>query len=300
MKKEYLLAGMAILFWGSSASVGTLMVSSLSTISVVFFGSLTAAVFLFLFCLFTGRLKFLRALSLKELVHLGLLGLLGMLAVNLFYYNGLSQLKAQQAFIINYLWPILIVLFSCLLLGERMTAQKGLALALSFFGVVIVATEGNLTGLGRVSLPGVLSCVADAVCYALFSVFNVKVTCDKFVAMTVYYGATTLAAFPLLLAEGPIPVLSLSQWGGLLWIGVLINGLGYTTWAIAMDIGDTAKLSNLAYLTPFVSLVYIFLLLHEPIGWASFVGLFFIVSGVLVQLLKRPLPLVSYRHSHSH
>ena len=49
MKKEYLLAGMAILFWGSSASVGTLMVSSLSTISVVFFGSLTAAVFLFLF-----------------------------------------------------------------------------------------------------------------------------------------------------------------------------------------------------------------------------------------------------------
>ena len=57
------------------------------------------------------------------LVVQALLGLLGMLAVNLFYYNGLSQLKAQQAFIINYLWPILIVLFSCLLLGERVIAR---------------------------------------------------------------------------------------------------------------------------------------------------------------------------------
>ena len=300
MKKEYLLAGMAILLWGSSASVSSLMISSLSTISVVFFGSLTAALFLFLLCLCTGRLKLFRSLSLLELAHLALLGLLGMLAVNLFYYNGLSHLKAQQAFIINYLWPILIVLFSCLLLGARMTAQKGLALALSFFGVVMVATEGHFTGLGQISMAGVLFCVADAVCYALFSVLNVKVTCDKFVAMTVYYSASTLAALPLLLTSGPVPALSLPQMGGLLWIGVFVNGLGYTTWAMAMDIGDTAKLSNLAYLTPFVSLVYIFLLLHEPISWASFAGLFFIVSGVLVQLLKGPLPLVSYRHSHSH
>lgn len=264
------------------------MLDSLSPMSVVFFGSFVATIFLFFVCLFTGRLRLLRSISRKELVRLCLLGLLGMFAVHACLYYGLSHLKAQQAFIINYLWPILIVLFSCPLLGEHMTARKALALAVSFFGVAIVATEGNFSGLGQINLPGVLSCITGAVCYALFAVLNVRVTCDKFLAMTVYYAATTLAVLPPLLAEGPLPVLALPQLCGFLWIGVLVNGLSYTTWAMAMDIGDTAKLSNLAYLTPFVSLVYIYILLHEPISWSSVAGLLLIISGVLIQLSKRP------------
>lgn len=284
MRLEYVFAGISILFWGSTAAVSTLMMDELSSMSIVCYGGLAATVFLFLVNLFTGRLKQLRGLKPAELLRLGLLGLLGMFFMNLSLYFGLARLKAQQAFIINYLWPILIVLFSCLLLGQRMTGRKALALLLSFFGVAIVATEGNFADLGQVDMMGVLACVCGAVCYALFSVLNIKlVTCDKFVAMMIYYGATTLTALLALLASGPLPALTLPQVGGVLWIGVLTNGLGYTTWALAMDRGDTAKLSNLAYLTPFVSLIYIWILLHEPIGMSSYVGLVFIMAGVLVQ-----------------
>jgi len=285
MKKEYVLAGVSILFWGSTASVNALMIGSLSPISVVFYSGLVAVLFLFLFDLFTGRLKQL-SLPLKELLRLGLLGLLGMFSTSTCLLIGQSYLKAQQAFIINYIWPILVVLFSCPLLGQKMTAKKSFAMLLSFFGVIVVATEGNLGNLAQINLPGLLACVAGASSYALFSVLNVKVSCDKFAAMLVYYGATVLAALVAMLAGGgPVPVLTAPQWGGMLWLGVLCNGLAYTTWALAMDIGDTAKLSNLAYITPFVSLIYICFLLHEPITWSSYLGLLFILLGVAVQIL---------------
>ena len=113
-----------------------------------------------------------------------------------------------------------------------------------------------------------------------------RVQCDKFVAMFLYYGATTAASLLCLLVQGPVPALTATQWSGILWLGVLTNGLAYTTWALAMDRGDTAKLSNLAYLTPFLSLVYIFFLLHEPIRMSSYLGLVFILSGVLLQVGK--------------
>ena len=135
-------------------------------------------------------------------------------------------------------------------------------------------------------LGGVLACVAAACSYALFAVLNIRVTCDKFVAMLVYYVSTTAASLLCLLAQGPVPALTLTQWSGILWLGVLTNGLAYTSWALAMDLGDTAKLSNLAYLTPFLSLVYIFFLLHEPITMSSYLGLLFILSGVVLQVAR--------------
>lgn len=284
MKKEYLLAGISILSWASTAAVGTLMMDSLSELAVVFYNSLAATVFLLVVSAVTGRLRLLRTLRPKTLCLLSALGLLGMFLMSVFFYYGLARLEAQQAYIINYLWPILIVFFSWLILKQPMTARTCAALLLSFFGVIIVATEGSLTDLAGVDMSGVVACLLGACCYALFSVLNMRVQCDKFVAMLVYYAATTVVSLLCLLVQGSVPVLTAAQWGGTLWLGMVTNGLAYTTWALAMDRGDTAKLSNLAYLTPFLSLVYIFFLLHEPIRLSSYVGLVFILSGVLLQV----------------
>ncbi|RHR05585.1 DMT family transporter [Pseudoflavonifractor sp. AF19-9AC] len=288
MKKEYLFAGISILSWASTAAVGTLMMDSLSQFALVFYTSLTAAVFLLILVAATGRLPLLRTLHLKDLFRMSALGILGMFLMSLFFYNGLARLEAQQAYIINYLWPILIVVFSWLILRKPITAQTCLALLLSFFGVIIVATEGNLANLGGVDFGGVISCLLGACCYALFAVFNTQVKCDKFVAMLVYYTSTTLVSLVFLAAQEPVPILSAVQWGGTIWLGMVTNGLAYTTWALSMDLGNTAKLSNLAYLTPFLSLVYIFFLLHEPILLSSYLGLVFILAGVLLQVWKFP------------
>ena len=158
---------------------------------------------------------------------------------------------------------------------------------LSFAGVAVVATGGNVSDLGNVDLAGILSCCLAAMCYGLFSVMTIKIQCDKFVAMMIYYFFSTVAAAAVLLFAGGIPVLNAAQIPGILWTGVLIYGVAFSLWSIAIASGNTAKISNLAYLTPFVSLVWIYFLLGEPITIASVVGLLIIIAGVLLQMFDK-------------
>jgi len=285
MKKEYWLASISILFWGSSAAVASLLLHSMNTFLVVFYNGLIATIFLFFLNLFTGRLKQLKEVPPRQIALMMFLGVLGTFLYSSLLYVGMERLKTQQAFIINYLWPIMTVLFSCLLLKQKLTLQKTAALLLSFFGVVIVATEGDLSGLSHVDGIGVAACVVAAMCSGLYSTLNSRVTCEKTLATMIYQATSGLVALiTLFFMQGGPRLLNGMEFAGMLWNGILIYGVAATTWAIAITTGDTAKVSNLAYFTPFLSLVYIYFLLGEPISWSSIAGLVFIILGVLVQM----------------
>lgn len=286
MKKEYLFASTTIFFWGSSAAINALLLKSLSTMTVLFYTSVIAVIFLAVYNAVTGRMTLLKNISGRDFLTMCGVGFLGTFMYNGLLYFGMTLMKAQQAFIINYLWPIMVVVFSCVILKQKMTPRKGISLLLSFFGVAVVATEGNLLGLGGVNLVGTGACILAAVCYGLYSVLTIKVTHDKFVAMMIYYGVCAVISTVVLAAGEGFSPLDAGQWPGILWDGVLVYGVAYTTWALALDLGDTAKLSNLAYLTPFVSLVWIYFLIGEPIQWSSYAGLGLIILGVALQITK--------------
>ena len=74
---------------------------------------------------------------------------------------------------------------------------------------------------------------------------------------------------------------------GLIWIGIFTSATAFTCWAIALLKGETAKISNLAYITPFLSLIWIRLILKEEISIYAIIGLVFIVSGIIIQLKDR-------------
>lgn len=287
MRKEYICAFTTIMLWGSSAAVNGLLLKSYDAVPMLFLVSTIAAVFLLTLNGLTGRLGGLKKISAREFLKICGLGMLGTFFYNVFLLYGMTKMQAQQAFIINYLWPIFIVLFSCLLLGERMTLKKILSMLLSFFGVAIVATEGNFAGLFEINFLGVGACIGAAVCYGLFSVLTMKEEHDKFLMMMIYYFATAVVCLAILWATGTeIPSIGMAQLPIMLWNGVLVYALAYALWAVALDHGETSKISNLAYLTPFVSLIWIYFLLGEPIGMSSLVGLVFILLGVLLQILK--------------
>lgn len=76
------------------------------------------------------------------------------------------------------------------------------------------------------------------------------------------------------------------QWLGMLWLGIVVDAIAYLLWAIALNgAGNTAKIANIAYLTPFLSLVVSALLLKEEITLRALVALVFIVGGILLQSL---------------
>ena len=80
--------------------------------------------------------------------------------------------------------------------------------------------------------------------------------------------------------------LTLPQTLGFLWNGVFTMAIPNALWVLALRNGCTAKISNLAYVTPFLSMLLAYLILHEEIKLQSVLGLVIIVGGILLQLKK--------------
>jgi len=101
--------------------------------------------------------------------------------------------------------------------------------------------------------------------------------------MVAHAGAFVLCAGINLIARTPLQ-LTPGQILGLGWNGVGVMAVATTTWAMALDSGKTAKISNLAYITPFLSLVWNFLVLGDVPSYWAIGGLCLIVLGIFVQL----------------
>lgn len=284
MKKPYLYAFVAIAIWSTTATVSKLLLHSFTTIQMLAVCSAVAAVFLFTVNLLGGKIAVLKTYRLRDYFITAVVGMLGTFFYNMFLVFGIDKLLASQAMIINYLWPMMAVVAGCILLKEKMTARKAIAVAMSFFGVVLVTSNGSLTGFAGSNLLGALFCVLAAVSYGLFVVLNKRLPYEASVSMMLYYAVSTIVAVICLLISGNLPVLSGVQSLGLLWIGLGDYAIAYVSWALAMKAGQTAKIANLAYITPFLSLMVAHFFLGDPITVWSIGGLVVIVAGIFLQM----------------
>jgi len=281
MKKSYIFAGIAIIGWSTLAPTTKLLVTDLPNMQVLFISSSIAFLSLLLFNCVRKNLRILRGYTFKDIATQLALGVLGLFAYTALYNFGIERLTSQDANIINYLWPLMIILFSVPILKEKFSLRKLAAVSLSFFGLVIVATGGNFSTIEMGNLPGIAACVGAAICFGLFSVVNKKKNYDQFIAMMLFFGVTAILSGIWFLIEGNYQPLTIAQVGGLLWLGIAANAVAYLAWALALKVGDTAKISNLAYVIPFLAIVLSAVMLGENIYAYSVAGLLFIVLGIL-------------------
>ena len=86
-----------------------------------------------------------------------------------------------------------------------------------------------------------------------------------------------------LMTETWVPIEG-KQWFGILWLGIVIDAVAYLLWAFALNGAEnTAQIANLAYLTPFLSLIVSAIFLKEKIQLRAFIALVFIIGGILLQ-----------------
>ena len=283
MKKQYLYAGISILAWSTVATIVKLLLGSMSSIQVLCISSLFAALFLLIVSCLTGSVKKLKAYKPRDYLCSVLIGLPGTFFYYIFYYSGTALMPASQAFVVNYLWPIMCVIFACIILKEKMTAVKALALVLSFIGVIVVVSRDILTFEWQ-ALIGTGLCVAGAVCYGAFTAFNQKSAYEKSHTIMISFFVSFLLTAVICLIRGEFPLPNGVQLLGIAWNGIVSIGIGTTLWQLALSGADTAKISNLAYVTPFLSIIWTWLILHEEISLRSLIGLGIIMLGILIQL----------------
>ena len=286
MKKEYLYAGISILLWSTTATISKILLDSLNSIQILLISSFCAFITLLIINISQGKIKQLKKYKLKNYIELFFIGILGTFLYDLLFYLGIDRLKASQAFIINYLWPIMIILFACIILKEKLTFRKIISVVISFIGVIFVASDGNIFYIGKNNLIGALFCVLAAISYGLFSVLNKQKNYDKFLSMMIFcFNSFILSLIYILLTkEWYIP--NINQFIGLFWIGSFTVAIALTTWALALEKGDTAKISNIAYITPFLSIIWSSIILKEKISIYSIIGLLIIILGIFIQMQK--------------
>ena len=220
MKKKYILAAVSILCWSTVATVVKLLLGNFTSMQVLCVSAFFGAVFLLCLNVATGTIKKLKEYKARDYLITVLIGLPGTFLYYIFYYTGTSMMLASQAFIINYLWPIMSVVFACIILGEKMTARKALAIGLSFVGVIVV-TGKDILHFDTTTLRGALFCIMGAVSYGIYTALNQKAAkYDKCISsMFFYFDSFVLTAVINLLTDG-FPKMGVVEVLGFAWNGI--------------------------------------------------------------------------------
>lgn len=210
----------------------------------------------------------------------------------LMLFAAYDRLRAQEAQVLNYTWAIILALGSALILRQKLCAKDFLALLLSFLGVVVISTRGRLLQLQFDDPLGSLLAVSTSIIWASYWILNMKDPRPAKDKLPLNFAIGTAAALIYALVAGKLNQQGLFTENGVIWTGLLgglyvgIFEMGFTfiIWQKALDTSDnTASVSNLIFLTPFVSLLFIALILKEGIHPATFLGLLLIVGSNLWQ-----------------
>ncbi len=252
----------------------------------LFWSSLVSAVVLSLTAFFSGTLHEIRHHSFKDLSYLFFLGLLGTYIYYLFLYLGYSQATGMEVLVVQYTWPIFIVILSIFILKERLSSKKIMAILLGFVGVITVLTKGEFQSINISNISVILLVGAGSFCFALFSVLSKQIRKDPLGVTIIYFIAACIASFLSMLYYSKFAMPSLAEIGPVLLNGILVNGFSYVFWLVALNSAHASYLAPFTFITPILSAIYLILFFDEPIVPAYGIGLICVVLGGLVNTIS--------------
>lgn len=282
--KAYIYAISAVLFWSTVASAFKITLVHMDFLQMLLGSSAVSMVFLFIVLISRKKLYLLATYSRREYAASLLLGFLNPFLYYVILFKAYSILTAQEALVLNYIWPIMLVILSIPLLRQPITPKSILALVISFSGVVIIATGGDVLGFRFTNPAGVALALGSAVVWALYWIYNVRDRRDETAGLFLNFACGFVFVLAATLFFSGV---SLPDSRGLIgagYIGLFEMGITFVLWLHALRLSETtAQVSNFVYVSPFLSLVFIHFIVGERIASSTVIGLVFIVTGILVQ-----------------
>lgn len=287
-KKAYFYAICAVLIWSTVASAFKLTLQYLDFLQLLLISAFVSTIVLMVILIIQNKTKNLMRYSLKDYLHSALLGFLNPFLYYILLFKAYSLLPAQEAQPLNYTWPIMLVLLSIPLLNQSVSIKSIIAIFISFFGVLIISTQGDILGFGFTNLYGAFLALSTAVIWAFFWIYNTKDKRDETTKLFLNFAFGLLYIFIATLSYSTIEIPNLNGLLGASYIGFFEMGITFVIWSKALQLSvTTAKVSKFIYLVPFLSLVIVFFALGEKILISTIVGLVFILIGILLEQLKK-------------
>ncbi len=189
---------------------------------------------------------------LRQPLPVWLNGVFGLFCYHAVYFLAMASAPSVEVSLIAYLWPILIVLFSAFLPGERLHWFHVGGVALGFLGVAALLLRGGFA-LRQEYMAGYGLALLCAVIWAAYSVLSRKLRAAPTVMIGAYCGITAaLSLVCHLLFENTAPVTG-TQWVPLILLGLGPVGIAFFTWDYGMKKGNIKLLGTLSYVAPLLS-----------------------------------------------
>lgn len=217
-------------------------------------------------------------------------GLMNPVAYYLVLFGAYDRLPGQEAMALNYTWALAMAFLAVPILGQRLTRIDVLAGLVAYCGVWVIATRGAVFDVAFADPLGVAMALASTLIWALYWLLNARDHRPPLVAQWQNFSVGVPVLTALLLAG---PGFQWHGWAGLgagVYVGLFEMGIAFVLWQLAVHrVSRTAKVSNLIFLSPPVSLLLLFLVVGEPILPSTLVGLVLILAGLgLQQWQKAP------------
>lgn len=284
MNKAYGLAILTVLFWSTSATAFKLSLKHLDFLQLLFYSSLVATVVIAAILVVQGRFKEIFTLERQDYINSLFLGFINPFVYYLMIFKAYDLLPAQVAQSVNYTWAIMLTLLSVPILKHPFGKIDFIAMIICYTGAVIVSTHGDISSFKSLNLNGLLLAIGSTAVWAVYWIMNVRMPREPVVGLFLNF----LFSLPLSALSciwfSSITDISLKGLAGAVWVGCFELGFTFVVWLTALKLSkNTGKLANIIFLTPFISLIFIRFFLNETLFISTFIGLAFIVSGLLLQ-----------------
>jgi drug/metabolite transporter (DMT)-like permease len=192
--------------------------------------------------------------ALRQPLAAWLVGIGGLFGYHALYFLALRFAPPAEAGLLNYLWPLLIVLFSSLLPGERLLPHHVIGALLGLAGTVLLFVGNGSLDFAPGQAPGLIAAFVAAFVWAAYSVMSRKLKAVPTDAVAGFCAATALLAAGVHgLVETTIWPDTARQWLAITALGVGPVGAAFYAWDIGMKRGDIRVLGAASYATPLLS-----------------------------------------------
>ena len=282
--KAYLFAGIAIFFWSTVASAFKLSLRHLEPIQLVLYSTFFSICVLFILVVYQGKLYLVKNFTSADLKKCVLLGFLNPCLYYIILFKGYDALPAQEAMVINFSWPVMLVILSIPILKQTIDIKSFLSIIVCYCGVVIIATNGNISSMQFENPFGVFLMLISTVIWSLFWLFNTKNSHDSLVSLFLIF----VFSFPFILGfvvlTNSFVIPSIEGVIGSIYIGFFEMGISLVLWQSALKISTTvSRIASLVFITPFLSLIILYFILGERILLSTVAGVLLICGGLILQ-----------------
>lgn len=287
-ERKALLYGLsAVLLWSTVATAFKITLNYFSPVQMLVVASAVSAIALTGISFYQGTLSHLkRTLLLRPWYYLAL-GLINPLAYYLVLFKAYELLPASQAQPLNYSWAITLTLMAALFLGQKIRRQDWIACLFGYLGVIVIATKGDITALQFDSPTGVALALLSTLLWALYWIINTKNSADPVLGVLLGFLLSLPFSLGLSFAIDTWHSVPWQGWLAVSYVGLFEMGITFVLWLSALKLTtNTAKISNLIFISPFISLLLLATIIGETIAPSTIIGLGLIIVGLMIQQLK--------------